>query len=75
LGLKSRKSHSFGQAVATVIMTFGHGAYIIKSLSLDSYVGRDLTEDRSLLPKKVFVLEKGVEAPQVCQLDVYLHCL
>jgi hypothetical protein len=56
-------------------MTFGYGTYIIKSLSLDTYVGRHLTEDRSLLPKRVFVLEKGVEAPQVCQLDVNLHCL
>ena len=46
-------------------MALESGTYIIASKSEDSYVGRKQNEDKSLLPKRVVVLPKGVEAPTV----------
>ncbi len=46
-------------------MSLKSGTYIIASKSEESYVGRMQNEDHSLLPKRVIVLPKGVEAPKV----------
>lgn len=45
-------------------MSLESGIYIIQSKSQGGYVGRNSTEDRSLLPKKVVILPQGVEAPK-----------
>ena len=54
-------------------MALESGTYIIASKSEDSYVGRKQNEDKSLLPKRVVVLPKGVEAPKVCGSDLFPH--
>lgn len=41
------------------------GSYIITTAVNNSYVGRQLVEDRSLNPKKVFILSKEDKAPYV----------
>jgi hypothetical protein len=46
-------------------MSLKSGIYIITSKVEDSPVGRNRVEDVSLLPKKVDILPKGIDAPKV----------
>ncbi len=45
-------------------MALESGIYIISSRASETYIGRSETEDKSLLPKRIIVLPKGVEAPR-----------
>lgn len=56
-------------------MTLESGFYVITSKVNhgDEPIGRNLVEDRSLLPKKIFLLPRGVEDPKVRQLCISLY--
>jgi hypothetical protein len=48
------------------------GDYEIISLSTDARVGRDLVEDRSLMPKRVFAFEPSSEMRAQSQVTIFV---
>ena len=63
--MQLRKQPHLFSLLSTAIMALESGIYTITSKLEDFPVGRNPREDRSLLPKRVVILPKGIEDPKV----------